>query len=150
VLVDMQPKRLFVILVAFCLLIARDARSDEHDLGYVVIVHPSNPIGELSRGFLQSAFLKKTVAWGDGEGLRPVDLSRRFPVREQFGREVLKKTPVQLRSYWNQRIFSGKGSPPPELDTEAAVVAYVLANRGAVGYLSPGSDPGRARVVKVK
>jgi ABC-type phosphate transport system substrate-binding protein len=150
VLVDMQPKRLLLILVVLCCVIARDARSDEPDVGYVVIVHPDNPIGELSRGFLQNAFLKKTVAWGDGEGLRPVDLSRRFAVRAQFVREVLKKTPVQLRSYWNQQIFSGKGSPPPERETEAAVVAYVLANRGAIGYLSADADPGRARVVRVK
>ena len=63
---------------------------------------------------------------------------------------MLRKTPAQLKSYWNQQIFSGKGVPPPEADSTADVIAYVLANPGAVGYLPVDVDPGRAKVVEVK
>jgi ABC-type phosphate transport system substrate-binding protein len=118
--------------------------------GYVVIVNPENPAGEISRDFLRDAFLKKASSWGSGEAVRPVDLTRRFGVREAFAREVLKKTLPQLRRYWNQQIFSGKGVPPPELDSEKAVIAYVLANKGAIAYLPAGVDLGGVKVVKVK
>ena len=41
-------------------------------------------------------------------------------------------------------------APPPELQSEASVVAYVLHNIGAIGYVSAGSktgveDPRRAQ-----
>jgi hypothetical protein len=52
--------------------------------------------------------------------------------------------------YWNQQIFSGKGVPPPEADSTAAAVAYVLANPGAIAYLPADADPGRVKVIEVR
>ncbi len=122
-----------------------------HD-DYHVIVHPSNPLRALGlgRSFLRSVYLRKTTTWPNGETIRPVGLGKRFLARERFAREVLNKSPAQLRSYWNQQIFSGKGVPPPELDTEAAVIQYVTRNRGAVGFLPASADPGEAVVVTIK
>ncbi len=117
---------------------------------YHVIVHPSNPVRTIGRSFLRSVYLKKTTTWPSGETIRPVGLGKRFPARERFSREVLNKSPSQLRAFWNQQIFSGKGVPPPELDSEAAVIIYVLRNRGAIGYLPAGVDPGEAALVTVK
>ena len=62
----------------------------------------------------------------------------------------MRKTPAQLKSYWNQQIFSGKGVPPPEADSPAAAVAYVLANPGAIAYVPADTDPGRTRVIGVR
>lgn len=117
---------------------------------FQVIVNPKNPMREIDRGFLRSAFLKKSTAWTDGETIRPVDLTRRFAARPRFTKVVLQKTPSQLRAYWNQQIFSGKGVPPPEVDTEAAMIAYVMRTRGAVGYLPVGADPQGAAVVRLR
>jgi ABC-type phosphate transport system substrate-binding protein len=117
---------------------------------FVVIVHPDNPVTSVERDFLRDAFLKKATDWSHGETIRPVDLSARFEVREVFMREVLHKTPAQLRSYWNQQIFSGKGTPPVEADTVAEMLEYVASNAGAVGYLPAGASPARVKVVEVK
>lgn len=127
---------------------ATDQRPQPDD--YQVIVHPSNPTRALGRSFLRSVYLRKTTTWPSGETIRPVGLGKRFPARERFAREVLNKSPAQLRSYWNQQIFSGKGVPPPELESEAAVIQYVLRNRGAVGFLPAGIDPGEAVLVNIK
>jgi hypothetical protein len=67
-----------------------------------------------------------------------------------FAEEILKKSVPQLRSYWVQRIFSGKGTPPPELESTAAVVTRVLADPGAVAYIPEETDPGAAKVVEVR
>ena len=133
-------------LVAFGLAspsVANDAR-------YQVIVHPANPITALDQGFLRNAYLRKEIEWPDGRAIQPIDLTTRFTVRDQFTHEVLRKTPAQLKSYWNQRIFSGKGAPPPEVDRAADMIAYVLANPGAIGYLPARHDPGRAKVIEVR
>jgi hypothetical protein len=124
----------------------RGAQADE----YLVIVHPGNRLRALSRAFVRGAYLKKSTAWGDGEAIHPVGLSRRFPARERFAREVLGKTPAQLRAYWNQQIFSGKGVPPPELDSAEAIIAFVLHHQGAVGYLPAAADPAGAAVVTLE
>jgi ABC-type phosphate transport system substrate-binding protein len=115
--------------------------------GFKVIVHPENPVREVDRAFLRRAYLKKATDW-NGETVRPIDL--KHPVRDRFTSGVIGKTPAQLRSYWNQQIFSGKGVPPPEADSAEAVVAYVVAHRGAVGYLPASADIGKARVVTVR
>ncbi|MEO7729327.1 MAG: hypothetical protein ABIY55_00005, partial [Kofleriaceae bacterium] len=89
------------------------------DERYLVIVHPGNPIAAIDQGFLRNAYLRKEIEWADGRAIQPIDLTTRFRVREQFTHEVIRKTPAQLKSYWNQRIFSGKGAPPPEVDGAA-------------------------------
>jgi ABC-type phosphate transport system substrate-binding protein len=146
----LRSRGLAVALVVLATLAWPGPRARAASDGFVVIVNPENPVAEVSRDFLRDAFLRKTSSWSGGEVLRPVDLSRRFGARESFSRDVLKKTLPQLKRYWNQQVFSGKGVPPPELDSEKAVIAYVLANKGAIGYLPAGSDPGGARVVKVR
>lgn len=125
---------------------AQPARGD----GFLIIVHPGNRTTSVDRSFLRDAFLRKLVTWSGGETIRPVDLSRRQPARDRFTRDVLRKTPSQLRSYWNRQIFSGTGVPPVERASEAAVIAYILANKGAIGYLPEGSDPRGAKVIRLR
>ena len=90
---------------------------------YQIIVHPANRIEAVDREFLSNAYLKKVATWRNDLTIRPVQLSRRFPQRDQFTREVLRKSPSQLRSYWNRQIFSGKGVPPLELESQEAVIS---------------------------
>lgn len=117
---------------------------------YKVIVHPSNPATQVSRSFVRDAFLKKAIEWQGGRAVRPVDLSSRFSVHRWFVGDVLRKTEAQLRIYWTQQIFSGKGVPPPRAESPAAVIRYVLANPGAIGYLPGNTSHGAAKVVVVR
>jgi ABC-type phosphate transport system substrate-binding protein len=139
--------RLVIAAIGIVALAASSAVADER---YQVIVHPTNSITAVDQSFLRNAYLKKEIEWPNGKAIQPVDLTTKFAVRDQFTHEVLKKTPAQLKSYWNQRIFSGKGAPPPEADGAADVIAYVLANPGAVGYLPAHRDPGGAKVIEVR
>jgi hypothetical protein len=40
--------------------------------------------------------------------------------------------------------------PPPELDSDEAVVRYVLKHRGAIGYVSASAKLERAKTVSVQ
>lgn len=135
-------------ILAVTLAATRRAFADANH--FVIVVHPDNPVRAVDREFLRDAYLKKATDWGNGETIRPVDLSTRFEVRDVFTREVLRKTPAQLRSYWNQQIFSGKGTPPVEADSINELLEYVASNIGAVGYLPPGASPARVKVVEVR
>ena len=103
---------------------------------YLVIAHPHSATISVTRRFLAEAFLKKTTRWPDGEGIRPVDLAPDSPTRLRFTEDVLARSVGAVKSYWQQLIFAGRDLPPPELESDAAVIRYVLSNPGAVGYVS--------------
>jgi hypothetical protein len=125
-------------------------RRDVETAAYRLIVHPQNPRRLVSRAFVRDAFLKKTITWDDGEMIRPADLARPYASRGRFERELLGKTPAQLRAYWNQQIFSGKGVPPPALESEAAVIAYVRRHPGSLAYLPVSASTEGVAVVGIK
>jgi hypothetical protein len=55
-----------------------------------------------------------------------------------------------VRAYWQQRIFSGRDVPPPELDSDQQVVDYVMKYPGAIGYVSGAADLKGARAVQIR
>ncbi len=142
--------RFLCILVAVVAAFATVGSSLASENGYLVIVNPDNHLTEIDRDFVRDVYLKKATAWGRGQSIQPIDLGSKFLARELFIHEVIRKTPAQLKNYWNQQIFSGKGVPPPESDSPAAIIAYVATHPGAIGYIPSSMDPGAAKVVRVK
>jgi ABC-type phosphate transport system substrate-binding protein len=141
----------FVLVAAVVLVLALpNAVARAQTAEFRIVVHPKNPIASANREFLSDAFLKKTTRWTDGETLRPVDLRADSSARKRFSESVLKRSVAAVRSYWAQRIFSGRGVPPPELDSDDSVIEYVLKHRGAVGYVSGGAKLGSAKVVPIQ
>jgi ABC-type phosphate transport system substrate-binding protein len=110
---------------------------------FTVIVNAANPVASMPRDDVAKLFLKKTIAWQSGQAVSPVELPAAAKAREAFARTVLNKSISQVKSYWQQQIFSGRDVPPPEKQTENDVVAFVRSNPGAIGYVSKGVDIGR-------
>ena len=115
-----------------------------------VIINPDNPVGSVDRRFLADAFFKKATRWPDNEMIRPVDLAPGVAVRHFFSDDVLKRSVAAVKNYWQQMVFSGRGVPPPELDSESDIVRFVAKNRGAVGYVSPGTNTAAVKIIPVR
>lgn len=126
------------------------ARADEAGPGFRIVAHPQNPTAKLSRQLVANLFLKELTRWDDGEAVRPVDLKADSAVRRRFSEQVLNRSVAAVKSYWQQRIFSGRGVPPPELESEQAVLGYVGKHPGAVGYVSATIPIGNARVIRIE
>jgi ABC-type phosphate transport system substrate-binding protein len=137
-----------VVLAGLVLVQARPTAAKTQD--FVVIVQRSNPVTSVDNEFLRAVFLRKAVRWDSGEAIRPIDLPKGVVARDRFTRDVLGKTPAQLRNFWVQRIFSGTDGPPPEAASTAAAVAYVLANPGAVTYVPTNANIGDAKVITIR
>lgn len=118
--------------------------------GFRVVTHPSNPAASVERSFLTDAFLKKATRWASKDAIYPVDQGADSAVRQQFSDQVLRRSVFAVRSYWQQRIFAGRGLPPPELDSDEAVLRYVLSRPGAIGYVSERAQIGTAKVLSVR
>jgi ABC-type phosphate transport system substrate-binding protein len=131
-------------------MLARGTARAEAVPEFRVIVHPENPVSELSRDFLADAFLKRTTRWSNGEALRPVDQRPSSAVRQRFSDSVLRRSVAAVKNYWQQRIFSGRDLPPPEEDSDEAVVEFVINHRGALGYVSGSAKLENAKRVVVR
>jgi ABC-type phosphate transport system substrate-binding protein len=114
------------------------------------LIHPENPLTSLSQDFVTDVFLKRVTRWHDGETAHPVDQRADSGVRKLFSEGVLRRSVAAIKRYWQQRIFSGRELPPPELDSDEAVVAYVLKHRGAIGYVSAAAKLDRTKAVSVQ
>jgi ABC-type phosphate transport system substrate-binding protein len=116
---------------------------------YVVIVHPTTAVSRLDRKQLEDIFLRRATRWPDDTPIRPVDLGPGSSTRARFSQEILSRPLTAVRSYWQQRIFSGQGLPPPELANDEEVVTYVLTHPGAIGYVASGTPLNGAPVVEL-
>lgn len=117
---------------------------------YVVIVHPDNTVDSLSKDELSKLFFKRMTKWKTGGTVAPVDQLQGSPVRAAFSKGVLGKPVGAVVSFWQQQIFAGRDVPPAEKASDGAVIAFVKANAGAIGYVSSGSVVAGVKVVPVR
>jgi ABC-type phosphate transport system substrate-binding protein len=133
-----------VLLVPVVPALAGDAPPE-----FRVIVNANRPDASAERSFLADVFLKNVTRWPNDEATRPVDQRLDANVRRRFSESVLRRSVAAVKIYWQQRIFSGRGVPPPELDSDEAVVRYVEAHPGAIGYISGAAPHGKTKVLTV-
>lgn len=132
------------------LLLSAAAAAASWSSGFVVIVHPKSPVTRVERKFLAEVFFRRATRWSDDTPIRPVDLVPDSPARMRFSQAVLARSVASVRSYWQQRIFSGQGLPPPEMADDGAVVDYVASHSGAIGYVAAGTSLNGTRAVEVE
>lgn len=137
--------------VLCCLLAAATVAGAEER--FKVIAHPSVPVTSASKQDLSLLFLKKITTyekWGDAKKVVPFDLAADSSVRADFSTAVLKKSVAATKSYWQQQIFTGRGTPPTELTAEAEIIASVGRTPGAIAYVSAAATlPAGVKLVKV-
>jgi hypothetical protein len=143
------------ILLGLCMIVGvyaaeAGARNNEAPPDFRVVVHPTNPESFASRQVVSDVFLKKVSRWPNGEQIRPVDLTLGSPVRETFSQSVLRRSAAAVRSYWQQRIFTGRGVPPPEVSSDADVLRYVREHAGGIGYVSAAADSTTVKVLPLR
>jgi hypothetical protein len=114
-----------------------------------VIANPAVGAAEISTDDLKSVFLATKTSLSDGSHVEPV-LEKGGPAHEAFLKQYLGKTSTALETYYRSLVFTGKGSMPKMLATDAEVVAYVAKTKGAVGYVSAAASTGGVKVLEVK
>lgn len=145
-----QTRRTAVGLFALALILGPRPAPAQFAVDYQVIVNSANPTPSLTHDQLRKIFLKKMVKWDSGTPIVPVDQLANSPVRAVFTKIVHEKTVAAISSYWQQQIFAGRDVPPAEKSGDAAVVAFVKANPGAIGYVTGGTSGDGIKVLNIK
>jgi len=100
----------------------------------VVVVNNAND-SAITKKDVNRIFLGKMKSFSNGNSIKAVDVSNVSPTREEFNKKALKKSSSQVKAYWSKRVFSGKGTPPKVLDSDAKIKEFVAGNPNAIGYI---------------
>ena len=82
----------------------------------------------------------------DGQRVQPVNLPAAHPLRRWFSQQVLGQTPEEMEAWLRDRYFNGV-LPPFVLASEEAVLRWVAATPGAIGYVSACAADRRVRTL---
>ena len=111
-----------------------------------VVVHPANA-NTLDTTAISRIFLGKMKEFPDGSQAVPVtQLSESAPTAE-FNDKVLSKSASQLKAYWSKLVFTGKGTPPKEVESDAAIIDLVSSNPNIIGYVDSSAVTGSVKVI---
>ena len=112
-----------------------------------VIANPSVKVESISARELKSLYLGEKSSI-HGTHVEPV-IERRGPAHEAFLRDYLGQTDDELQKYYEALVFTGRGSMPKTVSSDAEVVAYVAKTRGAIGYVGTGASVEGVRTLAI-
>lgn len=113
--------------------------------GYRIVVHPDVTDNSLTRAEVSDLFLKKRVEWKNGTTVRPVVLKEKA-IEEAFCNDVIGRSSIAVKKYWQRQIFTGRGTPPEEKMKDEEILSFVAQTPGAIGFVSPRADTAKSQV----
>lgn len=113
-----------------------------------IIANSSVRANSISADELKRVFLQERRSLGDGTHVEPV-LEKSGSAHDTFLKDFLGIDDEALQTYYRTLVFTGKGSIPKALGSDAEVVAYVARTRGAIGYVSAATDTEGVKVLPV-
>lgn len=114
----------------------------------IIIVNKQTSISQIPMSQLREIFTGTRSRFNDGGRAVPV-LLKGGPVHEVFLNHYVADTPDEFRVRWRKAVFTGQGAMPKEFASEAAMLEYVAATPGAIGYVSRVTDPDAVKTLTV-
>ena len=60
---------------------------------------------------------------------------------------ILKKTDSQFKAYWAKALFSGKATPPKEVDNDEQMIDLISNNPNMIGFIKSSSTSDNVKVI---
>lgn len=112
----------------------------------VVVVSATNPTQKMDKETIGNIFLGKSPTFPNGETAVPVEQKEGADAREAFHKAITGKSNVQLKAFWSKIVFSGKGSPPKEVDA-GEMKKLIAKNPNLVGYINDDEVDSSVKVI---
>lgn len=111
-----------------------------------VIVHPSNS-ANISKDDVNRLYTGRASSFPGGGQAVPINLVETHKTRNDFDEKALGRSSSQIKAHWSKLVFTGKGTPPKEVDSDAEVLELVANNPNIIGYVSKGAATDKVKVV---
>jgi len=100
----------------------------------VVIGNPAGP-DSISTEEVRDIYLNRSKALPNGQRVTPFELPEGNNARDAFHNEVTGRSNTQLKAFWSQQVFTGKGQPPREVASATIMKSTVSSTPGGIGYI---------------
>jgi ABC-type phosphate transport system substrate-binding protein len=111
-----------------------------------VIVNPDNS-SVFDKNTIERIFMGKMKKFTNGQITLPMNAAKGMKSRDEFNKAVIGRSSSQVNAYWSKLVFTGKGSMPKELSSDAEIISTIAANQGAIGYIDSGSVTSDVKVI---
>jgi ABC-type phosphate transport system substrate-binding protein len=118
-----------------------------HSEPVVVVVSATSPVSKLDKEQVANLFLGKSSSFPDGSAAVPIEQADGAPAHDEFHKSVTEKSASQLKSYWSKMIFSGKGTAPKEVSSNAELLKLLASNPAMIGYVDKTAADKSVKVV---
>lgn len=116
---------------------------------YTIVVNGGNPVTQLTKSEAKNIFLGRKTTWANGRTIEVVVLDG-GPAHKAFCADVINKTPSQFSTFWKTALFTGTGTLPKSVVSDAEMVRFVKSNPLAIGYISSGTAPDGVKTVTIE
>jgi hypothetical protein len=116
-----------LLAITFC------AAANAQDV--VVVANAGVSVSQIDSLQLREIFTGVRSRFKDGSRAIPVVL-KGGPAHEVFLRHHVGQGPDEFRMLWRKAVFTGQGAMLKEFASESAMLDYVAATPGAIGYAS--------------
>lgn len=128
-------RRAILCLLAFLpIVLILPARDTSADPVIAVVTHKGGDTPVVDKNTLANIYRRKTLVDKHGRIYVPANLPAMHPLRRAFSRVLFEQPPEDMESYWNEQYFHGI-SPPFVLASVEAMIRFVAATPGAIGYI---------------
>lgn len=100
----------------------------------VVIGNPAGP-DSITSEEVRDIYLNRSKALPDGQRVTPFELPESNETRDAFHNAVTGRSNTQLKAFWSQQVFTGKGQPPRELGSATVMKSTISSTPGGIGYI---------------
>lgn len=114
----------------------------------VIIINPANS-ASIDAKEIQRIYLGKEKKFSTGSEVIAINQDANSSVRKEFDEGLLSRSTSQVSAYWSKLVFTGKGSPPKEVSSDAEVVDLVSQNPNVIGYIDSSSVTAAVKVIKL-
>jgi len=115
----------------------------------VVVANSGVKATEVSSDDLRDVFTGAKSSLKDGSRVTPVTL-KGGAEHEAFLKKYVGKSDSAFRAGWRSLVFTGQAAMPKTFESETALLDYVAATPGAIGYVSKGASNDKVKTLEVK
>jgi PBP superfamily domain len=126
---------------------AQSGKNEKHETAepIVVLVHPRNPVKDVTLGQLARIYRGEVTEWPDGSPITVINRPLNSEVRIRFYRQVLGSRQTQQ--------FYQPDSPFPfetrRVDEESVVATFVARDRSAIAYCYRSGAHGHVKILTI-
>ncbi len=111
-----------------------------------VIVNPAND-STVDKTVIKKIFIGKAKRFTNGSVALPMNGPKGSVTRDNFNEKVVGRSTRKLNAYWSKLTFTGKGTMPRELSSDAEIIETITSNQGAIGYIDSSSVTDAVKVI---